>query len=267
VLIADDNPTSRLILHELMASWGLRPKAVASGGAALQEMRRAADAGAPYRLLVLDADMPEIDGEAVAARVSSEPGLGAPAVIMLSSAATLRDPEHLRELGVSRFMMKPVNPQDMRAAVAAAMGADPAAGVGEAPKRSATTSGAVRPLRVLVAEDGDVNRMVAQRLLEKRGHSAVLVDNGREALQAVQRDEFDLVLMDVQMPEMDGFAATRAIRDLERERGGGAHVPIVAMTAHAMRGDREKCLEAGMDAYLAKPLRTAELDEILARWG
>jgi signal transduction histidine kinase/CheY-like chemotaxis protein len=267
VLIADDNPTTRLILYELMASWGLKPKAVPSGAAALQEMRRAADAGAPYRLIVIDADMPEIDGEAVAARVSSEPGLGAPAVIMLSSAATLRDPEHLRELGVSRFMMKPVNPQDMRAAVAAALGADGSAGNGAAPKRSAVAppGGAARSLRVLVAEDGDVNRMVAQRLLEKRGHTTVLVDNGREALQAIQRERFDLVLMDVQMPEMDGFAATRAIRDLERERGG--HVPIVAMTAHAMRGDREKCLEAGMDAYLAKPMRSAELDELLARWA
>ena len=259
VLVVDDNAVNRRILGELLASWGLRPVMVASGAEALAELQRRAAAGEPHPLVVLDYMMPDMDGIAVAERIQSAPELTGAIILMLSSADSPVAAERCKELKIALCLIKPVKESELLEAIITALGtAGPRVRTVGVP---AALAGSSRPLRILVAEDNPVNQRVVQTLLEHRGHTPVLTANGREALAALDREVFDVVLMDVQMPEMDGFQATAEIR--AREKTTGAHVPIVALTAHALKGDRERCLAAGMDGYLAKPIRSEELIELV----
>ncbi|HEX6861883.1 MAG TPA: response regulator, partial [Thermoanaerobaculia bacterium] len=261
VLVVDDHAVNRRILDELLASWGLRPAMAASGAEALAELRRASQAGEPYPLVVLDHRMPDMDGIRVAECIRQTQELAGAIILMLSSAEDQIGAPLCGELGIATCLTKPIKESELLEALLEALGtvAPPAAMPGgDPPERTS------RPLRILVAEDNPVNRRVVESVLDQRGHMPVLAGNGREAVAALERDAFDVVLMDIQMPEMDGFEATTAIRAREASPGSrGGHVPILAMTAHALQGDRERCLAAGMDGYLAKPIHFDELIELV----
>jgi PAS domain S-box-containing protein len=264
VLVVDDNHTSRRILAEMLRGWGMAPAPAEDGPAALAELKRAAGGGRPYRLALVDVMMPGMDGLGLAERIRQDPGLGGCAMVLLSSAGRPADPERCRELAVAGCLTKPVKQSELLAAILDALCAQAAGGQPAGPP-APPAGRPPAPLRVLLAEDGVVNQRVAVGLLALWGHTAVVAGNGREALAALEREPFDLVLMDVQMPEVDGFEATAAIR--AREAGTGRHVPIIAMTAHAMKGDRERCLAAGMDGYVAKPVQPAELLQALGQFA
>jgi len=249
VLVVDDHATNRRILEELLVRWGLSPTLVAGGKAALAVLEQAARAGTPVPLVLLDAHMPEMDGFALAERIKEAPELAGATIMMLSSAAQLGDAARCREVGIECYLTKPVKQSDLLRAIRKTLGSVPA--TARRPARALQRS--PRPRHILLAEDNVVNQRLAVRLLERWGHTVVVAPDGRKALDALAGGSFDLVLMDAQMPEMSGFEATAAIR--ERERATGGHIWIVAMTAHAMAGDRERCLRAGMDGYVAKPLR------------
>ncbi|MEO8493758.1 MAG: response regulator [Planctomycetota bacterium] len=256
VLVVDDNETNRLILHEILQNWKMKPTLADSGSAGVSAMQRAAESGEPFRVVLLDYMMPEMDGLEFARHVRETPGVGDPTMIMLSSASIPNEAERFRQLKIARHLTKPIKQSDLLNAMLAALGirsSDAAVG-------RSTISGkpaAVRSLRILLTEDNLINQRVAIGFLEERGHQVVVANNGREALVAVEKETFDLILMDVQMPEMDGFEATEAIR--ARERGRGTHIPIIAMTASAMKGDQERCFQAGMDSYVSKPVHADQL--------
>jgi PAS domain S-box-containing protein len=262
VLAADDNETNRGILTEMLANWRMKPTAVDSGRAALAELRRAAAAGDPFPLVLLDAVMPDLDGFAVAQEIRNDPSLAGATIMMLSSADRGGELARCRELGIALYLRKPLKQSELLNAVLTALGMAAGLQSASAPPGVPAPDGP-QSLRILVVEDNEFNQELALSLLKKRGHSTVLAGNGKAALAAWEREPFDVILMDVQMPEMDGFAVTAAIR--AKENATNAHVPIVALTAHAMKGDRERCLAAGMDAYASKPIRAAELFEIIAR--
>src|SRR5215471_15495073 len=251
VLAVDDNETNRGILAEMLANWRMRPTAVGGGRAALAEMKRAAAAGHPFPLVLLDAVMPDLDGLAVAEEIRHDPALAGATVMMLTSADRPGDLARCRELGIAAYLHKPIKQSELLNAVLTALGRLAEPKTAPAPP-DVCAPGAPRGLRVLVAEDNEINQELAVNLLQKMGHTAVLADNGEAALAAWEREPFDLILMDVQMPDLDGFAVTQAIRT--KETATNAHVPIIALTAHAMKGDRERCLTAGMDAYVSKPI-------------
>jgi PAS domain S-box-containing protein len=263
VLVVDDNATNRMILEETLRSWQLKPTVVDGGPAALAEMRRRAAAGEPFPLVLLDVMMPEMDGFALAEEMKQHPELAGATVMMLSSSGQPGGAARCRRLGVASFLMKPLKQSELLDALLNALGRREAAPEAASPAARAASGGGApgRPLRILLAEDNAVNQMVALRLLAKDGHTVVVVGDGKEALARLEEQPFDLVLMDVQMPEMGGFEATAAIR--QREQETGRHVPIVAMTAHAMKGDRERCLEAGMDGYVSKPVQSHELRQVI----
>ena len=250
VLIVDDHPVNRRMLEEMLAGWGAEPTAVDGGRAALQEMEEKVAADQPYRLALLDGMMPEMDGVELARAIRENPIFQPIDLMLLSSAGWSGAEVEAEQLGIGRVLAKPIKSSDLLDAISELLGAGGdvlIAGKGTEPPVAEVT-----PRHVLLAEDGLINQKVAVNLLERRGHVVEVAENGRAALAALERETFDLVLMDVQMPEMDGFEATAAIRELERETG--EHLPIIAMTAHVMKGDRERCLEAGMDEYLAKPI-------------
>ena len=256
VLIVDDNPVNRRILVEQASRWALRPQAVDGGRAALEALDAAARDRRPFDLVLLDANMPEFDGFDVAAEIATRPDLVRPTVMMLTSSGKYGDHHRCRELGIAAYLTKPVHGRELFVAIARAVGARQGTAPSPAPAPPATgTRAASAPVprrRVLLVEDNAVNQRVAIGLLERRGHHVTTVDNGRAAIEQLAAGTFDVVLMDLQMPVMSGLDATAAIR--ERERTTGGHVPIVAMTAHAMAGDRERCLGGGMDGYLSKPV-------------
>ncbi|HEC02463.1 MAG TPA: PAS domain-containing sensor histidine kinase, partial [Phycisphaerales bacterium] len=259
VLVVDDNKTNRLIMEEMLKNWRMNPVAVDSGRAALTEITRAAKTGQFYQLALLDGMMPGMDGFELAEQIRSTPGVSETTIIMLSSAGNLGDSDRCRELGIRYCLMKPVKQSELLDSITSTLSvatADKPGAIASDKHRQAASS-----LNVLLAEDGLVNQKVAVNLLEQRGHRVTVANNGQEAVDALEKDSFDAVLMDVQMPAMDGFEATRIIR--EKEKNSGAHIPIIAMTAHAMEGDRERCLEAGMDAYIAKPIRATDLYDTL----
>ncbi|HET8923308.1 MAG TPA: response regulator [Candidatus Acidoferrum sp.] len=263
VLVVDDNPTNRRILEGMLKRWEMRPVSVEGGEQALAQLVSAWKAGEAFSLVVLDMHMPKMDGFALVGRIRQRPELSAATIMMLTSAGHRGDAERCQKLGVSAYLLKPIRQSELREAVARVLGASEQKG--KIPLITRFSLGDARDgsecLRVLVAEDNAVNQRLIVRLLEKRGHRVVVAGNGREAVEAQEKEKFDLILMDMQMPEMDGFEATAVIR--EKEKNGREHVAIVALTAHAMKGDREKCLAAGMDGYLAKPIRHQELDEML----
>ena len=222
----------------------------------MQQLHQASQAKDVYALVVTDANMPDTDGFALVEQIKQDAQLRSTTVIMLTSGHRSEDLTRCQQLDIAAYLLKPVKQSELYDAVTAAMGITVAE---DEPRlaQAALAARAVAPLKVLLAEDSIFNQKLAVGLLEKGGHSVVVAHNGREALAAWEVDRFDLVLMDVQMPEMDGFEATAAIR--ARESQLGRHTPIVAMTAHAMKGDRERCLAAGMDSYVAKPIRAADL--------
>ncbi|MEY2518735.1 MAG: hypothetical protein QOF24_494, partial [Verrucomicrobiota bacterium] len=261
-LVVDDNAVNRRILSEMLRNWRMTPTVVESGQAGLDEMLRAAKSGSAYELVLLDAVMPEMDGFALAEKIKEQPAMADATVMMLSSAMPAGSTARCGSLGVASWLTKPVTQSELLDAILIAISKSPsssmiAGGTRTTSKNEHGEKVNPRALRILVAEDNLVNRAVATGVLKKQGHELVHVSNGREAVEAFRDGPFDLILMDVQMPEMDGFEATQRIRELERARGG--HMRIVAMTAHAMAGDRERCLAAGMDDYVSKPLRKEDL--------
>jgi PAS domain S-box-containing protein len=253
VLIVDDNGTNRRILDAQLRGWSMSPVEADGGTTALDLLEHDND----FSLILLDAHMPEIDGFAVAQRIKNDPRMADATIMMLSSGGLRDEVERCRELGIAAYLTKPIKPADLLAAMLGILGKKAA----RAKPAAISAGGEERPLHILLAEDNAVNQLMALRLLNKHGHSVVIAQNGTEAIEALGREQFDVVLMDVQMPEMDGFEATRLIR--ERERLTGEHIPIIAMTAHAMQGDRERCIDAGMDDYLSKPLHREALFEML----
>jgi PAS domain S-box-containing protein len=261
VLVVDDNATNRRILTELLRSWRMRPVAVESGPAALAALESARTAGDPFQLALLDGMMPEMDGFQLAEAIRELPGMCT--LLMLSSADQADGKTRCRQLGVSSYLTKPVKQSSLfDAIVECLVCATPAASPDKVTLETAQDrSQPSRSLKVLLAEDSAVNQKLAVSLLKRAGHEVIVAGDGLEAVAAVEREKFDLVLMDVQMPELDGFGATKQIR--ERERTTGGHVPIIAVTAHAMKGDRERCLAAGMDGYISKPIRSVELHQAI----
>jgi PAS domain S-box-containing protein len=261
VLIVDDNATNRHILAELARSWEMVPIAVRGADEAIAILRQASTAGAPCPLVLTDAHMPRVDGFMLVEQIKQEPSLGSTVVIMLTSGDHPEDAQRCRQLGIAAYLLKPVKQSELLEAIQAALGLQALAGTPEtAPEAVAAPA---RHIRVLLAEDSLFNQRLAVALLEGQQHVVTVVNNGQEAVRAVTSQTFDLVLMDVQMPIMDGLEAATRIRAHEREAGG--HVPIVAMTAHALKGDRERCLEAGMDDYVPKPIRARELFACIER--
>ncbi|MGA2420364.1 MAG: response regulator, partial [Candidatus Acidiferrum sp.] len=268
VLIVDDNETNRRILKGTLTRWEMQVTSVISGSAALLELEAEQNSPAPYALIITDVHMPEMDGFTLVEQIRQRPGLSAAAIMMLTSAKYRGDGARYKELGVAAFLSKPIRLSELRAAIARTLGA------GDQRKTNSRAAGStaledaaprVRAMRVLLTEDNLVNQRLACRLLEKRGHQVVLAGNGIEALEALKKERFDLVFMDVQMPVMDGMEATTKIREKEKLTGG--HLAVVALTAHAMKGDQELCLAAGMDDYLTKPIRPQELDRLLEKFA
>jgi two-component system sensor histidine kinase/response regulator len=260
-LIVDDNATNRRIVREVLTSSGLVVDEAATVDEALALARRAAAPGTPYALIVSDANMPERDGFDLAQVIRADPSIGAVRFVMLTSAGRPGDGERCRALGIDAYLTKPVSAVDLLEAVAAVVLS------GTPGERGLVTRYSIeethRKLRILIAEDNPVNQEVAGTMLRKRGHSVTMVDNGRAAVAAVAREPFDLVLMDIQMPEMDGIEATEAIRALPR----GREQRIVALTAHASGAEKERCLAAGMNDYLTKPFKAHQLFAAVEGWS
>ncbi len=266
VLIVDDNELNRCILKRVLNGWDMLTTEADSGRCALLALREAEDAGEPFSILLTDANMPEMDGFTLAEEVKRDPGLAGATILMLTSGGQYGDTARCRELAVAAYLTKPVGRSELRAAITRGLGVrgSGTARRGEIEIRQTLKDGIMAgPLQILLAEDNTLNQKLAGRLREQAGHIVTMVSNGQKALDTLGEQRFDLVLMDVQMPEMDGFEATGLIR--KREVAEGGHMPIVAMTAYAMKGDRERCLNAGMDDYVSKPIRSAELFEVIDR--
>jgi signal transduction histidine kinase/CheY-like chemotaxis protein len=291
VLIVDDNRTNRGILEHMTRGWGMHPVAVEGGDAALAALREQRTAGSPFQLVLLDLYMPGLDGFDVAERIRRDPSLAGATIMMLTSGQRGSEADRCRELGVSAFLLKPIRQAELRAAVGRVLRAASAAPQGEVSQASVAALPLQLPLptrplpvplplslpveggrlRILLAEDNEVNQLLALHMLRRQGHAVVMAQDGQEAVDAFTREPFDLILMDVQMPVMGGFDATRRIREMEAagDTPGGPdrprRVPIIAMTAYAMKGDRELCLDAGMDEYISKPIKMRELLAMINR--
>ena len=263
VLVVDDNKTNRRILEGLLRHWKMRPTTVEDGQQALYKAMAASEDGEPFDLILTDMHMPHMDGFELCRRIREKPELSTATIIMLTSGGQRGDANRCAELGVVGHLLKPVRQSELRDALVRVIRAknnlEPVSILASEPENALHKSS--NSLRILLAEDNSVNQLLARRLLEKRGHLVAVTHNGREALAALEKDSYDLVLMDVQMPEMDGIEATIALR--KREVGTGRHQPVIALTAMAIKGDRERCIAAGMDGYLSKPIRQLELDEVL----
>jgi CheY-like chemotaxis protein len=252
VLVVDDNATNRRVLTEMLEGWRMKPVAAATGQSALAALKRATDKNSPFPVLIIDAHMPKMDGFQLASRVRQSARTTATKLIMLTSAGG-NDQQRSRKLRVNACLNKPIRQSQLLQTLLSLLN-------GAAQKTSTSeknSPSAARPLRILVAEDNPVNIELMEQLLRRKGHWVEVVENGREALNAMERKQFDLVLMDVQMPVMGGLEAAASIRSLERSSGG--HVPIIGTTAHAAASDRERVLQSGMDAYLAKPIQAQDL--------
>ncbi len=259
VLIVDDNATNRRILMEMLQRQEIRTGGVGSGEDALVELLSASACGRPYYLILTDRHMPNMDGFELIEKIRSIPELSTTAIMMLTSAGHREDVERCKELGITSYLLKPVRQANLALAIGSALGES-----GIQPDNSVqpVPRSGVKRLHILVAEDNSINQTVAVRTLERMGHSVVIAENGLQVLVSLSQEAFDLVLMDIQMPEMDGLAATREIR--EAQWPGYSQIPIVAMTALAMKGDRERCLRGGMNGYVSKPLNRNELGEAIA---
>jgi len=272
VLVVDDHETTRTLVQYHVTAWGMLCTQVASGPEALTELRRAATTGCPYALVLLDLHMPEMDGVQVAKAIKSDPQIASTRLVLLTSRGQRGTAESLCAAGLATCLPKPLTPSRLYDCVAMVLAqqASPARAATAGPPVDQTVTPALAnptPLaqagRILVVEDNVVNQKVAVRLVQKLGYTVDVAANGREALEALQHRSYALVLMDCQMPEMDGYQASTAIR---RGEPRAQRIPIVAMTANALSGDREKCLAAGMDDYLSKPLQAEDLRAVLERW-
>jgi two-component system sensor histidine kinase/response regulator len=275
VLVVDDNPTNRHVLEWTLAGWKMKPTTVDGAQAALAAMQDAVDAGQPFALILVDVQMPEVDGFSLVEQIQRDSNLAGATIMILTSYERAADTARCQELGIVAYLRKPITQVDLLSALLVTLGlqspgtcpvsqlvvpADNAPAQGEvAPIDVATT----RSLHVLLAEDNAVNQRLVARILQKRGHRVVVAETGAAALGALQKERFDIALMDVQMPHMDGFEATAAIRAAEMRTG--THLPIVALTAHAMKGDAERCLAAGMDGYISKPIDPEKLIAVIER--
>ncbi len=259
ILVVDDNKTNRRILHGMLTRWGAKTTCAASGSEALAELDKACSAAGPYQMVLTDMHMPGMDGFGLVQEIRRRPEILPVTVVMLTSAGHSGDAEQCRKLGIHSYLYKPVRRQELLLAILRALGHPQTT-----PSPLAVTPAVpqARSLHILLAEDNRTNQTVATRVLQKMGHSTMVAGNGKEALLVLTTHRFDLVLMDVQMPEMDGLTVTRKIRESERETH--LHLPIIAMTAHAMKGDRERCIEAGMDGYISKPISSKEVAEAIA---
>jgi two-component system sensor histidine kinase/response regulator len=260
VLVVDDNATNLRILHDVLKNWGMNVTTVNNGASAVKLLESAEHDRDPYHLVVLDCHMPEMDGFMVAERIRNADGKAQPIILMLTSASQNGDLERCRKLGIQSHLIKPIRQQELLVALKHVFESKSAV-ERILPIAESQRSASGEHLHLLLAEDNLVNQKVAVRILEKWGHTVHVVVNGKQAVEAVAKQTFDAILMDVQMPEMGGFEATAFIRKAEATTS--AHIPIVAMTAHAMKGDREKCLDAGMDAYISKPISAKELADVL----
>jgi two-component system sensor histidine kinase/response regulator len=259
ILVVDDHQTNRRILEGILKQWGAQITCTEGAKDALSQLMSAAAAKAPYQLLLTDVNMPEMSGFALVEEIRRRPELSPVTVMMLTSGRHHEDGERCRDLGVLFYLYKPVRKRELLSAILAALGQTAAA----APVAVSTErTSEARGLQILLVEDNRINQIVATRMLEKMGHSAAVAGNGHMALSLLATSNFDLVLMDVQMPEMDGFTATARIR--QSEKSTSRHLPIIAMTAHAMKGDRERCMEAGMDGYVSKPISGELLEAAIA---
>jgi signal transduction histidine kinase/CheY-like chemotaxis protein len=257
VLVVDDNSISRSILHDILAGWLMKPAVADGAQSAFAVLEEAAAAGNPFPLALVDAQMPDVDGFYLAEKINQSDLPATSLIVLLTSTDLHRGAARCRELGISTYLAKPVKESELLKAIKTELGCDDNCAdkrsVGVGPAQTASP----RQLRILVAEDNPVNQTLAVRLLEKKGHSVTVAETGRRALKLLEQEPFDLILMDIQMPEMDGLEVTARIR--RSEVAAGRHIPIIAMTAHAMVGDSERCLHAGMDHYLSKPLNPKEL--------
>ena len=266
VLIVDDNTTNRILLQEMISAWGLVPTMTAGGKEAIDRFNKAFGSGTPYPLILLDMQMPELDGFDVAKIIKDAPSGKDVRIIMLSSSGQRGDSDRCKEIGISGYLSKPIRQSDLFDAIMMTMGL-----------RSEEIPAVItrhkiyearESLNILLAEDNLINQTLAIKLLETRGHRVTLASNGLEAVEAFKNGDFDLILMDIQMPQMDGFEATRRIRELEAENKSTINnqqstIPIIAMTAHAMTGDREKCIDADMDDYVSKPIKPEALFSVI----
>jgi PAS domain S-box-containing protein len=263
LLVVDDNATNRRIIEESVTRWRMRPTVVESAVAAIEILRQAYAAGAQFPLVLTDAHMPEIDGFGLIDMIRQDASLSNVLIVMLTSGGERGDAARCQKLGVAGYLSKPFDRLELRDVLLHVLARDRATAGQSTLVTRHTVLEQQRSLCFLVAEDDDVNQRLITRLLEKRGHSVVVAHNGREAVEAFERQFFDFILMDGQMPEMDGFAATKFIR--EKEKASGAHLPIIALTALAMKGDEERCLACGMDGYVSKPLRIEELFSVIEK--
>jgi CheY-like chemotaxis protein len=262
VLIVDDNETNRKLLLQYTRGWEMRPWAIENGPSALQALKTAAQVGDPFQLLLLDGRMPGMDGFMLAEQIQRDKALTGVIIMMLTSDGQRGDAARCRDLGIRVYLVKPIRKAELLQAIQAALGRAESAREQVITRHSLRE--ARRQLRILVAEDSAVNQSLMVHLLQKMGHTPVVAASGAEVLALLQKQKFDLVFMDVQMPEMDGFAATGEIR--RQEQASGGHLPVIAMTAHALKGDRERCLAAGMDGYIAKPISFAEVEQTMAKF-
>jgi two-component system sensor histidine kinase/response regulator len=268
-LVVDDNRTNRLILEEVLTSWGVRPSAACDGPSALAALRDAKSRGEPFNLVLLDGKMPGMDGFEVAERIGGDATLGKPSIMMLTSSGFSGEVARCRALGVAAYLLKPVKQSELLKAILAII---PGSGsvAGDRPSAHQAAAATAPPrgehgLRVLLVEDNKVNQALAVGLLRRWGHAYTVANDGLEALEVLDRARFDVVLMDLQMPNLDGFGALAVIRQRESERPDGGHQQVIALTAHALKGDRQRCLDAGFDDYLTKPILRAQFLAALDR--
>ncbi|MGB8658402.1 MAG: response regulator [Candidatus Zixiibacteriota bacterium] len=267
ILVIDDNKTNRAILVKILESFGCLPEAVESGTEALQVLKRAAHENKAYHLVLLDMQMPEMDGEVALRAIKNDPEIKDVLVVILTSIGERGDAARLEALGCAGYLTKPVKQSQLFDAIITIL-SHKKAEAKEKPipivTRHTLAEQKWKGVRILVAEDNPMNQKLAVTLLKKAGYSVESVEDGKMAVEALKRAAYDLVFMDVQMPEMDGFEATKTIREMESDR---KHTPIIAMTAHAMKGDRERCLQAGMDDYISKPIDPQELISSVEKWS
>jgi len=263
VLIVDDNCTNRGILEAMLKRWEMKPALVEGGEEALEELSSARDAGDPFALILMDMHMPKMDGFGLVERIRQNPLLATTTIMMLTSAGHRGDATRCQALGVAAYLLKPIRQSELCEAIVRVLGAKEHEGAIPLVTRFSLddANGPSASLSILLVEDNAVNQRLAVRLLEKRGHHVLVAANGREALGILEKKAFDVVFMDVQMPGLDGIEATAAVR--KKELLSGKHQAVIALTAYAVKGDRERFLAAGMDGYLSKPIRTQELDAIL----
>jgi len=265
VLIVDDNATNRIVLSKMVETFGCKPEAVASGEEGIQALKDASASSEPFKLVLLDMQMPGLDGEQTTIEIKKTPEINEVPIVILTSIGRRGDIAHMAEAGCSGYLVKPVKQSQLLNTINTALNSHGAKELSSryTVSRQKITETKQRNSHILLAEDNPINQKLIAALLEKAGYNVDVVENGRVAVEAVEKDAYDVVFMDIQMPQMDGFEATKAIREKE---GKNSHTPIVAMTAHAMKGDREKCLEAGMDDYISKPVQPQEMFDLIKKW-